>query len=60
MKAAVASLTCALLMAASLVACGGGGGDPSVDAEVTSAATPSNTAVNSAKAAQPDECSTAQ
>jgi len=52
---------CALLIAAPLVACGGGGGgDPLADPVAMSAAPNSSTALEAMKSAQPDECATDQ
>ena len=54
---------CALLIAAPLVACGGGdggGGDPLADPVAMSAAPNSSAALEAMKSAQPDECATDQ
>jgi hypothetical protein len=51
---------CALLFASMLVACGGGGGDPSVGPAPAVAATTGDAALATTQASKYDECSTDQ
>jgi hypothetical protein len=60
MNRALAGPLCALLMAALLVACGGGDGDPVAELAAAGAAPGSSTALMATSSAQPDECSTDQ